>query len=193
MTRVMTTRMAIAMSWLMCFTTISLADEAAHTTDVTELTNSEYWSVRYASMMLDIALAQHQPDLAIHYALDDPIRQSAGLSTQFPKDSEVTALHKKMQETDTKLDLSDLTKNAFSKSCPWLTTSFGDTWEHFHMAEELCKAGRKDDAADELASVKAGLKYLDDPNVMKEWPDELKKSVENIRSRTAELEKQVKS
>jgi hypothetical protein len=178
---------------IVCFVAArSPADDVPHTTDVNELTSSEYWNVRYAAMMLDIAQSQHQPDIAIHYALDDPIRQAKGLATQFPNDPEVAAIAKKLADADAKLDLSDLSKNAFSQSCPWLTTSFGDSWEKFHQAQEYFKAGRKDDASDELNDTKTALAHLADPAVTKEWPDSLKKSLDDIRTGLAKLELQIK-
>jgi len=152
-----------------------------------ELNDQDYWWARFDSMMLELAIQQHQPEGHIAVDLASSIRRLDDLSKKYPKHQEIAKMKARAAEIDSKIDPNANRGTSFSPECPWDEANFAQLWVNLHWAKVAYDAKDYNTAAGDLQNVMQNYQFMLRPDRMKFYPDDLRKYVENSKPEADKL------
>ena len=171
---------------LICAPTLRAApglygDDAAKVTSG-DIDDQDYWWTKFDMMMLDLAMQQRQPEGAISLALASTINRLDELVKKYPNDDELKAWQKKAKDIDAKIDPNARNKGtSFNPGCPWDEANFAQIWVNLNHASMKVEAKEDNDALGLLQNVERNLEIMLRPDRMKDYPEELRKWVQDAK------------
>lgn len=142
-----------------------------------DLNDEDYWNVKYNMLMLDYALAQHQPEGKIGLNLATVGPQIDDLLKKYPKHEDLLKWKTKVADVLKAIDPNAQRGVAFNPGCPWDEANLQQLWVAFHYAKTLLDAKDYEAAHTKLNSYKENYEILSKPDRMKDYPDDLRKFV----------------
>jgi len=192
----MSVRKLMALSMLVLFLGAGVAraglydDEKKITSgDVMDL---DYWHAKFYHMMLEAALKSHQPEYLVGLLARTQANQTMpGLIKKYPKHEELKKWLAQYEDVDKQVD-----KNA-DRLAPWKpdfmywdNEAYRQLWVNVHLGKMCADAKDWPQAASRYAwAADNGGKILDHEDWMKNWPEDIVKSVKDMKE---EAEKQAK-
>jgi hypothetical protein len=146
-----------------------------------DLNNQDYWWAKYDAMMLELAIKQHQPEGRIAVDLASSIRRLNDLEKQFPKHEGIKNWKQRATEVDKKINPDANRHEYFNPNCPWDEANFAQAWVNYHHGKMQYAAKDYEHALGLFQNVKLNFKILLVPDRMKEYPENLRKWVEEHR------------
>ena len=158
-----------------------LYDDEAKEATTGDLNNQDYWWAKYDAMMLELAIKQHQPEGRIGVNLASSIRRLNDLEKQFPKHEGIKKWKQRAVEVEKKIDPDARRGDYFGPNCPWEESNFAQAWVNYHHGKMQYAAKDYEHAFGLFQNVKQNFKILLVPDRMKEYPEDLRKWVEDHR------------
>jgi hypothetical protein len=167
------------------------ADEAKSVTSG-PLNDQDYWWAKFDAMMLELAIKQHQPEGHIAVDLASSIRRLDDLSKKFPKHQEIAQWKARAQQVDSKIDQNANRGASFGPECPWDEANFAQLWVNLHWAKVAYDAKDYNTALGCMQNVMQNYQYMLRPDRMKNYPEDLRKYVEDSKPGADSLYKSIK-
>jgi hypothetical protein len=158
-----------------------------------ELNNQDYWWAKFDAMMLELAIKQHQPEGKISIDLASSIRRLDDLSKQFPKHQEIAKWKARAAEIDAKINPNADRSKSFGPECPWDESNFAQLWVNLHWAKAAFDAKDYSTALSCMQNVMQNFQFMLRPDRMKDYPEELRKYVEDSKPDADNLYKAAKA
>ncbi len=157
-----------------------------------ELNDQDYWWAKFDAMMLELAIQQHQPEGHIAVDLASSIRRLDDLSKKYPKHQEIAKWKARAAEVDSKIDPNANRGLSFGPECPWDESNFAQLWVNLHWAKVAYAAKDYNTAQGDLQNVMQNYQFMLRPDRMKNYPEDLRKYVEDSKPEADQLYKAVK-
>lgn len=157
-----------------------------------DLNNQDYWWSKFDEMMLNVALKQHQPEGRIGLQLASAIRRSDELTKKFPKHEGVAALKKRFDEVNAKISADADRNKSFGPECPWEESNFAQLWVNFNWAKTAMAEKDYATAKSCLSNVRQNYEIMLRPDRMKDYPEDLRKWVEEHKQEADKLSAEAK-
>ena len=154
-----------------------LYDEDTKNATSGDLPDQDYWWAKFDHTMLDLAVAQHQPEGRIDFNIAMAVRRLDDLIKKYPKHEELQKWKAHAQEIEKKIDQNAPRNVAFNPGCPWEEANYGQLWVNFNYAKMLLDAKDYEKAFPMLTNVMQNYKLLLAPDRMKDYPEDLRKWV----------------
>ena len=158
-----------------------------------DINDQDYWWTKYDLMMLDIAMKQHQPEGQIGLDLAITSRRLDDLVKKYPNDDELKTWQKKVNDTIAKIDPNAPRGQGFNPGCPWDESNFAQLWVNVHWAQMQIDANQMQDARGTLLNCQRNLDIMLAPDRMKNYPEDLRKWVEDSKPKVDDMMAKVKS
>ena len=146
-----------------------------------DLNNQDYWWAKYDAMMLELAIKQHQPEGRIAVDLGSSIRRLDELEKQFPKHEGIKKWKQRALEVQKKINPDANRSEYFNPNCPWEESNFAQAWVNYHHGKMQYAAKDYEHAFGLFQNVKQNFAILLKPERMKEYPQDLRRWVEDHR------------
>jgi len=166
-------------------------DEAKNATNG-ELNDQDYWWAKFDTMMLDIAVKQHQPEGRIGLNLVSSSKRLDDLAKKYPKHEEIQKWKQRAEELQAKIDPNADRGKPFGPECPWDESNFAQLWVNLHWAQVAFDAKDYTTALSCLQNVMQNYEFMLRPDRMKDYPEELRKWVVDSKPGADTLYKAVK-
>jgi hypothetical protein len=150
----------------------------------------EYWRARWDSMMLDLAIKQHQPEGRIGHDLAGMITNLEDLEKKYPKHEEIKAMKAHAQEIQKKIDPNASHTDEWKPGMPWDDSNFVQLWVNWHTVQELLKTNDKPKARSLMQNVMQNYNLIK-PEMIKDYPDDLKKWFDDTKPEAEKLSKEL--
>ena len=157
-----------------------------------DINNQDYWWTKFDMMMLDLALKQHQPEGKIGLELASTIRRLEDLAKKYPNHEEIKAWLKHAKEVSDKIDPNAPRGVSFNPGCPWDEANFAQIWVNLQWAQMKYDANQIDEAHGLLQNVEQNLAIMLKPDRMKNYPEDLRKWVEDAKPKADALLAKIK-
>jgi hypothetical protein len=144
-----------------------------------DIMDQDYWFAKFDNNMLDLALKQHQPEGRIAVNLASSINRLKLLVKKYPKHEELKKWLEHAEDVDKKIDPNAQRNVPFNAGCPWDEANFAQLWVNFHYGKMLLEAKDYEKARLMLSNVKQNYDIMLKPDRMKDYPDDLRKWVED--------------
>ncbi len=146
-----------------------------------DLNNQDYWWTKYDMMMLDLALKQHQPEGSISLELASTKDRLKTLSAEYPKHEEIKKWKEKVDDVLSKINPDAPRGQGFNPGCPWDESNFAQAWVNFRYAKSKLDANERDEAYGLYLNVEQNFDILLKPDRMKDYPEDLRKWVQDTK------------
>lgn len=157
-----------------------------------DLNNQDYWWAKYDAMMLELAIKQHQPEGRIAVELGSSIRRLNDLEKQFPKHEQIKKWKQRAMEVEKKINPDANRREYFNPNCPWEESNFAQAWVNYHHGKMQYEAKDDEHAFGLFQNVKQNFNILLKPDRMKEYPEDLRKWVEDHRDEVDKIYAELK-
>ena len=157
-----------------------------------DLNNQDYWWAKYDAMMLELAIKQHQPEGRIAVELGSSIRRLNDLEMQFPKHEQIKKWKQRAQQVEKKINPDANRSEYFNPNCPWEESNFGQAWVNYHHGKMQYEAKDYEHAFGLFQNVRQNFSILLKPERMKEYPEDLRKWVEDHRDEVDKIYAELK-
>jgi len=149
------------------------------TKDVTtgDLCDQDYWFAKFDNMMLDLAIAQRQPEGRIGLELAMSINRLNDLIKKYPKHEDLKKWKEHAEEVQKKIDPNAQRGTPFNAGCPWEESNYAQLWVNFHYSKMLLDAKDYEKARSMLQNVMQNYDIMLKPDRMKDYPEDLRKWV----------------
>lgn len=152
--------------------------------DVTggDLNDQDYWWAKFDQGMFELALKQRQPEGKIGLNIAGMKNRFNELLKKYPKHAELLAWKEKVEAVDKKIDPNASRGGPFNPGCPWDESNYAQLWVNWHYAKKLIEANDYNMARGMLSNVMQNYEIMMRPERMKNYPDDLRKWVEDSRT-----------
>jgi hypothetical protein len=145
-----------------------------------DLNDQDYWWTKFHMMMLDKAIEQKQPEGRIGFNLVSTRERLDKLVEKYPKHEELAKWKKHADEVNKKIDPNaDRSVGGWKPGCPWEESNFAQAWVNYHWGKMLIDNKQISDAKSIWSNVKQNFDILTAKDRLKDYPDDLKKWVED--------------
>jgi hypothetical protein len=169
-----------------------LYDDDTKAVTTGDINDQDYWWSKFDMMMLDLAIKQHQPEGKIGLELASTIRRLEELVKKYPKHEQLKAWLKHANEVNSKIDPNAPRGVSFNPGCPWDEANFGQLWVNLQWAQMKYDANQNDEAYGLMQNVQQNLEILLKPDRLKNYPDDLRKWVEDAKPKADTLMAKIK-
>ncbi len=162
--------------------------------DVTsgDIADQDYWWAKFDHEMLDLAVKQHQPEGRIAVDSEIAIRRLNDLIEKYPKHEDLKKWKAHAEEIDKKVDPNAMRSAAFDARCPWDESNYAQLWVNWHYAKMLLEKKEYGEARSMLTNVEQNYEIMLKPDRMKEYPEDLRKWVEDSKEEADKMMKEAK-
>ena len=167
-----------------------LYDDEAKDVTKGDLNDQDYWWTAFDMTMLDLAIKQHQPEGPIALNLASTSRRLDDLEKKYPKHEGIKAWKAKVDEVNKKIGDADR-GGSFKPGCPWNEANFGQAWVNYRWGKMQLDAKDENQAYGLFANVKQNFDILLRPDRMKDYPEDLRKWVEDHKEEVDKLVKEL--
>jgi hypothetical protein len=130
-------------------------------------------------MMLDKAIEQKQPEGKISVDLAIAIRRLDDLAKKYPQHEEIKKWKEHAEEINKKID-PDANRNVdWKPGCPWDESNFAQAWVNYHWGKMQIAANEIGPAKGTWSNVKQNFDIMLKPDRMKDYPEDLRKWMED--------------
>ena len=136
--------------------------------------------------MLDLAVKQHQPEGRIAVDSEIAIRRLNELIEKYPKHEDLKKWKAHAEEIGKKIDPNAMRSSAFDARCPWDESNYAQLWVNWHYAKMLLEKKDYGQARSMLQNVEQNYEIMLKPDRMKEYPEDLRKWVEDSKEEEAD-------
>ena len=143
-----------------------------------DIESQDYWWTKFDMMMLDLAIKQHQPEGRIGFNLASTEKRLEELSKAYPNHEQIKEWKEKVAKIQSKIDPNASRSEYFKPGCPWEESNFAQLWVNLHHAKMLAEKKDYEKARGLMQNVMQNYEIMLKPDRMKDYPDELKKWVE---------------
>jgi hypothetical protein len=143
-----------------------------------DINDQDYWWTKFDMMMLDLALKQHQPEGKIGLNLASTHRRLDDLVKKYPNHDELKKWKEKVETIEKKINPDAPRGVSFNPGCPWDESNFAQLWVNYHHAKMKLADNQRDEAIGLLQNVKQNCGFMTRPDRMKDYPEDLRKFVE---------------
>jgi hypothetical protein len=158
-----------------------------------ELNDQDYWWAKFDDMMLDLAIKQRQPEGRIGVNLASSIRRLQDLAKKYPKHEEIKKWKEKAEAVDAKIDPNANRSTGFNPGCPWEEANYAQLWVNWHWANAAAKVNDYNTAYSCMQNVMQNYAIMLKPDRMKEYPEDLRKWVEDNKPKADKFWAEVKA
>ena len=162
--------------------------------DVTsgDLDDQDYWWTKFDMMMLDKALEQKQPEGRIAVSIASTGRRLDDLVKKYPKHEDLKKWKEKIDDINKKIDPNANRSEAWKPGCPWDESNFAQAWVNYHWGKMQIEAKEIEPAKGTWQNVVQNFDIMLKPDRMKDYPDDLRKWVEDTKPEADKIFKQLK-
>ncbi|HEY3243445.1 MAG TPA: hypothetical protein VGM03_08840 [Phycisphaerae bacterium] len=157
-----------------------------------DLNSQDYWWAKFDNMMLELAIKQHQPEGRIGFNLVSSIKRLDELAKKYPKHEDIKKWKQRAEEVQAKIDPNADRKTPLSPECPWEESNFAQIWVNLQWAQMLYDAHDYEQTLSLLQNVEQNLDIMLKPDRMKDYPEDLRKWVQDAKPKADELRKKTK-
>jgi hypothetical protein len=157
-----------------------------------DLNSQDYWWTKFDMMMLDMAIKQHQPQGRIGFQLASTGKRLDDLSKAYPNHEEIKEWKKKVEAIQAKIDPNASRSEYFKPGCPWEESNFAQLWVNLHWAKLLAEQKDYRAAFGLMHNVQQNYEIMMKADRMKDYPEELRKWVEENKPEADKFFKDLK-
>jgi len=183
----------IGFSFLTNLNAAGLYADDAKNVEKGELNNQDYWWTKFDMMMLDLAIKQRQPEGRIGLNLASTLRRLDDLVKKYPKHEEIKKWKEHAEEIERKIDPNASRGTYFNPGCPWEEANFAQLWVNYHWARAAVKENDYNTALSCMQNVMQNYEIMLKPDRMKNYPDDLRKWVEDTKPDADKFYKEIKA
>ncbi len=169
-----------------------LYDDDAKNVTKGDLDDQDYWWTKYDMMMLDLAIKQHQPEGRIAVDLASTKNRLDDLIKKYPKHEQLKKWKDHVDEVMDKIDPNADRSAQFNPGCPWDESNFAQAWVNYHWGKMKIDAKEDEDAFGLFQNVKQNFDILLAPDRMKDYPEDLRKWVQDSKPEVDKIYDQLK-
>lgn len=171
---------------------IGLYDSDSGDISTGDLNSQDYWWTKYDAMMLDLAIKQHQPEGRIGMNIAIALRRMDDLQKKYPKHEGIKKWKAHFEEVQTKIDPNASRGTSFTTECPWDEANFAQLWVNEHWVKFLVEQKNWKDAEPLVSNIRQNYQIMLAPDRMKNYPEDLRKWVNESKPEFEKLAAQVK-
>src|SRR5882757_3886482 len=157
-----------------------------------DLKSQDYWWAKFDDMMLDRCIKEHQPEGRIGLQLATSVKRLDYVAKHYPKDVEIQDMKKQEEEIQAKIDPNASRTSYFGPECPWEESNFAQLWVNLHWAKAAYAAKDYNTALSCMQNVEQNYEIMLRPDRMKDYPEDLRKWVQDSKGEADTLYKEVK-
>jgi hypothetical protein len=169
-----------------------LYEDDAKNATTGELNDQDYWWTKFDLMMLDLAIKQRQPEGHIAVDLASAGRRLNDLAKKYPKHDEIQKWKTRVAEVQAKINPDADRGKSFGPECPWDESNFAQLWVNLHWAKVAFDAKDYDTARSCMQNVMQNYEIMLRPDRMKDYPEELRKWVQDSKAEADKLDQAIK-
>jgi hypothetical protein len=158
-----------------------------------ELNDQDYWWAKFDAMMLELAVKQRQPEGRIGMNLATSLRRLEELAKKYPKHEEIKKWKERAEAVDAKIDPNANRGTGFNPGGPWEEANFAQLWVNLHWAQTAAKVNDYNTASSCMQNVMQNYSIMLQPDRMKNYPEDLKKWVEDNKPVADKFWKEIKA
>jgi hypothetical protein len=164
-----------------------LYGDDAKTATTGDLNSQDYWWTKFDMMMLDLAIKQRQPEGRIAVDLASTINRLNDLSKKYPNHEQIKQWKQHAEEINSKIDPNAPRGVSFKPGCPWDEANFAQLWVNYHWGKMQLAAKEEDNAFGSFQNVEQNLNIMLAPDRMKDYPEDLRKWVQDVKPEVDKL------
>jgi len=190
--------MGLVAGFFFAFSTVKMSAAGLYADDAKkaekgDLNNQDYWWTKFDMMMLDLAIKQRQPEGRIGLNLASTIRRFNDLEKKYPKHEEIKKWKEHAEDIEKKIDPNASRGTYFNPGCPWEEANFAQLWVNYHWAKTAAKENDYNTALSCMQNVMQNYDIMLKPDRMKDYPEDLRKWVEETKPDADKFYKEVKA
>ena len=170
-----------------------LYDDDAKKSEKGGLNDQDYWWSKFDMTMLDLAIKQHQPEGRIGLNLATSLKRLKDLAKKYPKHEEIKKWKEHAEEIEAKIDPDANRSTYFNPGCPWEESNYAQLWVNFHWAKTAAKENDYNTALSCMQNVMQNYPIMLKADRMKDYPEDLRKWVEENKPEADKFYKEVKA
>ena len=189
-------RLALGILALTIFANVNAAglyDDESKNAEKGGLNNQDYWWSKFDMTMLDLAIKQHQPEGRIGINLAVTLKRINDLAKKYPKHEEIKKWKAHAEEIEGKINPDANRSIYFNPGCPWEESNYAPLWVNFHWAKTAAKANDYNTAFSCMQNVMQNYPIMLKADRMKDYPEDLRKWVEENKPEADKFYKEVKA
>ena len=157
-----------------------------------DLNDQDYWWTKFDMMMLDKAIEQKQPEGKISVELASTTQRLDDLIKKYPKHEDLKKWKEKVDDINKKIDPNANRNEPWKPGCPWDESNFAQAWVNYHWGKMQIADKQIDQAKGTWSNVVSNFDVMLKPDRMKDYPDDLRKWVEDNKEDVDKTEQELK-